>query len=186
MRAVVVYESMYGNTHLIADAIGRGLGAAGDVVVMPVKDASREWVEGADVVVVGGPTHVHGMSRTSTRKAAVDAAHEPDSPLSLDPDADGPGLRDWLASLGRVESAAAAFDTRIKAPAAVTGRASKGISRELRGHGFAIVAKPESFFVTKEGHLEPGEEARALEWGRRLAGGLVRSNRKKDLWTDAK
>ena len=71
MQAVVVYESMYGNTHLIADAIGAGLRTAFDVSVIPVSHASAAVLNGADLVVVGGPTHVHGMSRASTRKAAV-------------------------------------------------------------------------------------------------------------------
>jgi len=74
MRAVVVYESMYGNTHLIADAIGAGLRSAFDVTVVPVAEAGPAVLAGADLVVVGGPTHIHGMSRASTRKAAVEAA----------------------------------------------------------------------------------------------------------------
>jgi hypothetical protein len=68
---------------------------------------------------------------------------------------------------------AAAFDTRFSGPAVLRGRASKGISRKLRRHGFEVVAKPESFFVNLKNHLEPGEEARAEEWGKRLAASLV-------------
>ena len=71
MRAVVVYESMYGNTHQVADAIGAGLGTAFDVRVVPVSLAGPEVLADADLVVVGGPTHAHGMSRAATRKAAV-------------------------------------------------------------------------------------------------------------------
>ncbi|MDT4956416.1 MAG: hypothetical protein QOD31_215, partial [Pseudonocardiales bacterium] len=63
MRVVVVYESSYGNTHLIADAIGDGIPAGHQVDVVPVSGASQELVDGADLLVVGGPTHVHGMSR---------------------------------------------------------------------------------------------------------------------------
>ena len=55
MKAVVVYESMYGNTHLIADAIGEGVGTAHTVHVVPVAKATRELVDRADLVVVGGP-----------------------------------------------------------------------------------------------------------------------------------
>jgi hypothetical protein len=91
MRAVVVYESMYGNTHLIADAIGAGLGTVFDVRVVPVSEASAAVLDGADLVVVGGPTHAHGMSRAGTRKAAVEAADKPASPLKVEPDALGPG-----------------------------------------------------------------------------------------------
>ena len=64
---------------------------------------------------------------------------------------------------------AAAFDTRFKAPAALTGRASKRIGRELVRHGCTLIADPESFLVTKDNHLEPDEEERARAWGAQLA-----------------
>lgn len=168
MRALVVYESMYGNTHRVADAIGRGLARGAEVAVVPVDRADRELVDAADLVVVGGPTHVHGMTRASTRRAAVDEAHKPGAALALDPDAGGAGLREWFTSIGRIAAESAAFDTRIDAPAVLTGRASKGIARELRNHGSRLVVEPESFLVTKESDLEPGEERRAEEWGGRL------------------
>src|SRR5215469_3145277 len=169
MKAVVIYESMYGNTHLVADAIAAGLRTAFDVTVVPVSQASQELVADADLVVVGGPTHVHGMSRAKTRNAAVEAASKPVSPLELEPDAQGMGLREWFGSLGRYQAKAAAFYTRIPAPAALTGRASKGVARLLRAHDFELVAEPESFLVTKQDRLEPGETARAREWGLKLA-----------------
>src|SRR6478609_4859116 len=125
MKVLVVFESSYGNTHLIANAIAEGIGAAADVEVVPVAKATPELATGAALVVVGGPTHAHGMSREQTRKAAADATHKPGSPLHLDPDAEGVGLRDWFATLGSVSASAAAFDTRVDAPAMITGRASK-------------------------------------------------------------
>jgi hypothetical protein len=64
------------------------------------------------------------MSRAATREAAVAAAAKPASPLTVEPGALGPGLRDWFSSLGQYPVKAAAFDTRIDAPAALTGRAS--------------------------------------------------------------
>jgi hypothetical protein len=57
----------------------------------------------------------------------------------------------------------------------VTGRASKGVNRLLRAHGFAVVAKPESFLVTRQDRLEPHQTTRAREWGARLAAGIVPS-----------
>lgn len=181
MRAVVVYESMYGNTHLVADAIGDGLRAAFDVSVVPVSEASPAALTDADLVVVGGPTHAHGMSRAATRKAAAEAADKPASGLAVEPDALGPGLREWFGSLGRHSGKAAAFDTRVHGPAALTGRASKGVARLLREHGFEVVAEPESFLVTKQTHLEPQETARARDWAAKLAAGIapgsVRSSR---------
>src|SRR5262249_913569 len=148
-------ESMYGNTHLVAEAIAAGLRQNGDgsVTVVSVQDAGPDVLDDADMLVVGGPTHVHGMSRESTRNAAVDAAQKPDSNLSLDADAEGPGLRDWFDGLGHFAAKTAAFDTRMKGPAALTGRASKGIARRLREHGAALVVDPQSFLVTKENHL---------------------------------
>ncbi|MEX0664661.1 MAG: flavodoxin domain-containing protein [Acidimicrobiia bacterium] len=172
MKAVVVYESMYGNTHAIADAIGRGLEHTADVTVVAVHDVDAALMQGADLVVVGGPTHVHGMSRASTREAAVDAAEKPESGLIMDPGADGDGVREWLDSIGRLDTRAAAFDTRLDAPAPLTGRASKGIAHKLRQHGCELVADPESFLVTKETHLEPDEEAHARRWGATLAAKL--------------
>ena len=125
MRAVVVYESMYGNTHLVADAIGAGLRPAFDVTVVPVAEAGPAVLAGADLVVVGGPTHVHGMSREATRKAAAEAADKPDSGLTVEADALGLGLREWFDSLGRYPAKAAAFDTRMQGPAAIRHRPAR-------------------------------------------------------------
>ena len=169
MRAVVVYESMYGNTHLIADAIAAGLSARFEVRVVPVSEAGADVLAGSDLVVVGGPTHGHGMSRAVSRKGAAEAAGKPGSGLTLDPDALGPGLRDWFGAVGQHAVKAAAFDTRGDAPAWLSGRASKGVARELRGHGFDLVAEPESFLVSKENRLLDGEQDHARAWGARLA-----------------
>jgi len=178
MRAVVVYESMYGNTHLIADAIADGLRPVIDVEVTSVAEATSAAVAGADVVVVGGPTHAHGMSRAATREGAITAAAKNDSGLVLDadPDAYGAGLRDWFDTLGELPKPAAAFDTRMDLPAAITGRASKGIARRLRRHGATLLLEPESFFVTKQNRLEADEEAHARRWGANLAVALARAN----------
>ncbi len=172
MKAVVVYESMYGNTHHVANAIGEGLRTEADVTVVPVGAARRELVEAADLLVVGGPTHVHGMSRGTTRAAAVEAAEQPGRELELEPDVEETGLRDWFDALDRLPAHAAAFDTRVDAPAAFTGRASKGIAKRLRQHGASLLCAPVSFLVTKETHLEPDEEERARAWGAELARNL--------------
>lgn len=169
MRAVIVYESMYGNTHLIAEAIARGLQPGNGVAVVPAAKATRELLEDADLVVAGGPTHVHGMSRAATRKAAVDQAQKKAGQPPLDADAEGPGLSDWFASLGHRNASAAAFDTRLAGPAVFTGRASKGIAKLLELQGFTLIAPPESFLVSSDNTLRPGEEDRAQEWGEALA-----------------
>lgn len=169
MKAIVVYESMYGNTHAIADAIAEGLGGHASVRVLSVHDVEAEDVASADLVVVGGPTHVHGMTRASTRKAALAAAAEPGAALHIDTDAEGPGLREWFDDLAVSIDRAAAFDTRMHGPAMVTGRASKGIAARLRAHGATLVAAPVSFIVTKENELLPDEAAHAEAWGESVA-----------------
>jgi len=169
MRVVIVYESMFGNTHLIADAIAKGLGPGNQVSVVPVAQADRDLLDGADLVVAGGPTHVHGMSRARSRASAVEMAHKDGNHLTLDPSADGPGLRDWLAGLGQIHARGAAFDTRIDGMAMVTGRASKTIAKLLEQHGLALLAPAESFLVTKDNQLRPGEQYRAEQWGGELA-----------------
>jgi hypothetical protein len=173
MRAVVVYESMYGNTHAVAEAIGVGLAPGMDVQVVSVHEAAPAVLVGADLVVVGGPTHAHGMSRETTRKGAIDDAGKPEKHLELDPDAEGDGLREWFDGLSELGMRAAAFDTRVDMSAAITGRASKGIAKRLRRHGCSLVVEPESFLVTKETHLEPHETERATAWGAALLAQLA-------------
>jgi hypothetical protein len=177
MRAVIVYESMFGNTRKIAEAIATGLveQAEGCVVsVVPVGQTEHAEINDADLVVVGGPTHAHGMTWASTRQGAAKMAGQADSGVTLEPDALVEGLRDWFGALGKgkVHAKAAAFDTRMEGPATFTGRASKGIARALRHHGYELVCDPESFIVTKQNTLGPGEEDRAKGWGARLADNL--------------
>ena len=171
MRAVVGYESMYGNTRRVAEAIADGLRSSGSVTVVPVSRLERESLDAADLIVIGGPTHVHGMSRASTRKSAVEQAHKSAGGPVLEAGVteDGPGLRDWFGSLGQISAEAAAFDTRLGAPVMFTGRASKGIARLLEQHGLTLIAEAESFLVTTDNELRPGEADRAREWGGQLA-----------------
>jgi hypothetical protein len=169
MRALVVYESMFGNTHVIADHIAAGVGTHLETTVVGVHDATIELVESADLIVVGGPTHVHGMTNQHSRDGAKDMAAK-DSELHLDPDAEGPGLRDWFNEFPeRQQGRAAAFDTRVHATTLVTGQASKGIAKRLHRHGFTLLVAPESFFVDKSNHLERDEADRAESWGRSVA-----------------
>src|SRR3954454_21116312 len=157
MRVVIVYESMFGNTRRIAESVAEGMEFAGEVRLLPVADADHRIVEGADVLVVGGPTHARAMSRPSTRKGAADMAAKPDAALKLEHFALGKGVREWLDSLGPTRARAVAFDTRVKAPRWLTGSAAVAIARRLRGHGAHIAEKPVSFFVTKDNVLRAGE-----------------------------
>ena len=172
MRAVVVYESMFGNTHLVADAIGRGLQAAGEVVVVPVGEADRETLLGADLLVVGGPTHADGLTRPGTRASAAETAARRED-LDLDADPGGDGLREWFEAMPDLGTAAAAFDTRVKGPGWLTGRASVGIAKRLRRAGCSLVGEPRSFLVGADNHLLDEEEESARRFGTELAAALV-------------
>ena len=171
MRALIVYESLYGNTHIIANSIAEGLrDKACDVTVVPVNRATDELVRETDLLVVGGPTHLHGMSSSSSRRMGVDAARKAGSGLTLEPVALGPGLREWLHGVGPSHGrAAAAFDTRLDGPAVFTGRASSGIAHRLLRHGYRLVVSPESFLINKQSALIASEANRARAWGGALA-----------------
>jgi hypothetical protein len=166
MRALVVYESLYGNTAGIAAAIAAGFGDAGaTVTARNVDDVTPEAVSRWDVLVVGGPTHAHGMTRVTTRSTAV---HD-DKNTYDDPTVDE-GLRAWLGDLAPADGrAAAAFDTRIDIPAILSGAASERIAAGLSQRGFRLAVPRESFVVTKTNELVGGELARARAWGRSIA-----------------
>jgi hypothetical protein len=170
MRVLIVYESMYGKTHTVADRIAAGFRTEDDVRVVPVREATADQVDWADLLVAGGPTHVHGLSRPLTRAGARDAVAKPGSHLTLDPSADGPGLREWFTTLGSLRGKdASAFDTRLDGPAMFTGRASRAITRDLQSRGARVMAEGESFLINRENVLLPGEAERAVRWGATLA-----------------
>lgn len=166
MNAVVVYESIYGNTRAVAEAIAEGLGA-GDVV--SVRDAAS-GIHDAALLIVGGPTHIHGLATASSRRAALEAVSE-DGADHVEPGAaEEPGLRSWLRDLPRRENVrAAAFDTRLDRSPWFTGVASRAIAKRLRRHWYEVIAT-ESFLVEdSEGPLADGELERARAWGADLA-----------------
>ncbi len=169
MKIIVVYESMFGNTHAIAEAIAAGLVDVGAVTVGSTTAASFLDLEQAELLVVGGPTHAHGMSSKSTRRSAEEDAGE-DPTLDLDEDAGGPGLRDWFKKLpegsGRF---GAAFDTRVDHAEIITGSAAHGIARRLRHHGYKELLEHESFVLDGNGPVSDAELARARKWGDALA-----------------
>jgi hypothetical protein len=156
---------MYGNTHAVAVEIAAGLGATHEVTVVPVTRASHELVAAAGLIVAGSPTHMHGMPTVASRRSAAETARKQGGRLVLDPDADGPGMRAWLAGLNGENVLAASFDTRLSGIPALTGRASRNIARLLRGRGCRLVVPPESFLVSSKNTLLTGEAARARAWG---------------------
>ncbi len=179
MEIAVVFESMYGATHEVADAIAAGVAEAepdATVTCVRVGEADPGQVATADLLIVGGPTHMHGMTSRMSRKmaATMEAKKEREGRTighGLEPGAEGDGLRDWFHRLQEVPEGrpAAAFDTRGEGP--MVGAAAKGIAHRLESHGYALVAEPEGFTVEGEAQvLRTGEQERARAW----AAGLVR------------
>jgi hypothetical protein len=113
MQAFVVYESMYGNTAKIAEAIGRGLTEADMTVrVVPFQQLAVEQVVDADLLIVGGPTHAHGMSHEATRDTA-----RSDEENTFDQPAPEPGSGSGCTTSRRVRRA-----PRLHSTLACTGR----------------------------------------------------------------
>lgn len=166
MRALVVYESMYGNTRRLAEAITRGMGR-----VIPAQRANVNHVragdlEGVDLLVVGGPTHAHGMSRAATRTAAVAGAS---AALPLDADARGTGVREWAAGVETAATRFAAFGSRMDKPKWITGSAAAQLGHLLQGRGLTAVMPAEDFLVDGATRLPESEIERAEAWGAELA-----------------
>jgi Flavodoxin len=183
MKITIVYESMFGNTHEVAQAISDGLREAqpdADVECVPVEDASPELIKSTGLLIVGGPTHIRGMTSSFSRKMGVSGEEKAEAKgepaHELEEDAEGPGVREWFDGLPKVENGgpAAAFDTRLESPMA--GGAARGIARRLRRHGYDVVSDPEGFVVEDAyGPLRAGELERAKQWGAQLVGATTRS-----------
>ena len=96
MKALVVYESMFGNTEAVARAVAEGLSGAGQPVEVDLREVAQapSPVTGpVDLIVVGGPTHAFSLSRPSTRADAVKQG----APTR----ATEQGLREWLSRLAQ-------------------------------------------------------------------------------------
>lgn len=164
MRALVVYESMFGNSEAIARAVADGLGDVFDVTLADV--SAMPSADGVDLLVVGGPTHAFGLSRPATR---ADASKQG----TIRAGAADVGLRDYLdVSPALTGIAAAAFDTRVKA--LVPGSAAHKAHRRLRRLGCRMLLPAESFRVNgMTGPLVDGEVERARRWATALAATLL-------------
>ncbi|MQS17135.1 flavodoxin [Streptomyces kaniharaensis] len=173
MHAVIVYESMYGNTREIAEAIAEGVHEAdpgASVDCLPLTEAGTDVTRSADLLVVGGPTHMRSMSSGLSRRMAVAAENHKEGHEAAAAEArttaEGPGLRSWFHSLPKTEPGtyAAAFDTRGATPG--SGGAAEGIAQRLSRHHYDVVAEPEGFVVEGfDGPLRSGELDRARAWG---------------------
>lgn len=141
MKVIVIYDSLYGNTKHIAQAIGDGL--TGEVDVVRIGDVKSSELKTYDLLIVGSP--VHGGRATP----AIDALFKQLPAHALE------GKR------------VAAFDTRFEAQEQGMGLrllmsmiryAAERIAKELVKKGGQLVAEPEGFIVEqKEGPLKQGE-----------------------------
>ena len=155
MKAIVVYDSVFGNTEKIAQAIKVGLEAHADSQLLQARDVSAETLRNTDLLVLGSPTR--GFRPTDVVSALLKGTAS--------------------NALSRVK--VAAFDTRFKADelnSATTrfivktgGYAAKRIASQLEKAGGSLLAPPEGFYVEDiEGPLKEGEVERATAWAREL------------------
>jgi hypothetical protein len=168
-KALVVFESMWGNTEQVARAIASGLQTSCEVDVTEVGSAPSEVGPDVNVVVAGGPTHAFSMSRESTRADALNKG--------ADHGHRDKGLRDWLDALpgGHHPQQVATFDTRVAQMRHLPGSAAKAAAKTAHRHGYPRASRVESFYVVDmAGPLIDGEMERAAAWGREIASGLDR------------
>jgi hypothetical protein len=163
VKALVVYESMFGNTEAVADAVADGLRRLMDVEVHEVTRAPHPVTDAVDLIVVGGPTHAFSLSRPATRAQALEqGARHGRKDL---------GLREWLAHLrkGPHCELVAAFDTRVEKARWLPGSAARKAAKVARGLGYAPAGKESFYVVDTSGPMVPGELDRAEAWGGELA-----------------
>jgi hypothetical protein len=173
MRALVVYESMFGNTREVAQAVADGVRTRMPVELVEVAAAPRVIPADVALLLIGSPTHAHGLSNPKSRADAAGRAG--DKLVSR-----GIGLVDWLAVV-RPEAgpiATVAFDTRIKGPGLLWGSAAKAATKLLRAPHFSVIAQPVSFLVGGPtgpmfNRLDAGERERATTWGASIAEALI-------------
>jgi Flavodoxin domain len=163
MKALVVYESHYGNTEKIAEAIAQGIGPEARAV--NTSEATPEVIADAELVVAGAPVMAFGLPGDQMLENMTRDTKAPEPP-----DVSHPSLRNWLDRLPHSTAAAAAFETRLRwSP----GGATSAIDDRFHKAGFHTIAKPGKFVVKGSyGPLREGEVERAREWGATLAAAL--------------
>jgi len=153
MKAYVIYDSMYGNTEKIAQAIGDGL--TGEVKVVRVGEVNPSELKTCDLLIIGSP--VHGGRATPALDALIKNIPA-----------------DYLQG-----KSVAAFDTRFESEEkgiglrllmSVIRYAAERLAKALVKKGGILVAEPEGFIVeNKEGPLKQGELERASKWAQQLS-----------------
>jgi flavodoxin len=145
MKALVIFDTSFGNTKIIAETIARELG--NDTKAVLVSDFDINELGGIDLLVVGSP--IIGW-KPSER------------------------MDKFLASLSKDQLKgikAATFDTRVKI--FFHGDAAKKIAQALKKAGAEIIVSPQAFLVQgKEGPLIDGEIEKAKEWANTIKTGV--------------
>ena len=141
MNALIVYDSQFGNTKMVARVIAAELAKSGPAKAVHITDAKMPELKGVDILIVGSPTQ--GWR-----------------PM--------PNVAEFLKNIPDLKGLhVAAFDTRLKSPRVFTGSAARIIAKELQNKGAKLITAPESFFVEgTRGPLRMGEIERAEEWAR--------------------
>jgi hypothetical protein len=164
MKAVVVYESLWGNTAAVARAVAEGLGE--DARALSTSEADAEAMAGADVIVAGSPVLGFTLPTEKMRDGVRANPGKAPSP----PDLSHPSMRSWLDALPAGHGHGAAFDTQVRGP---FGSAAPKIAEALVKAGYGRLAKPAGFVVAgRFGPLRDGELERARAWGAELARAL--------------
>jgi flavodoxin len=164
MRAMVVYESMFGSTERVARAIGEGLSDYGEVVLRDAGTSTAGDIgSGIDLLVAGGPTHAMTMSRKETRQDAIGQGAQQGLARQ--------GLREWLSALDEDLDGLrfTTFDTRVSKARLLPGSAARAAARVLRRRRGTPVSAPTSFYVAGvSGPVGVDQLDRARGWGRHV------------------
>jgi flavodoxin len=165
MNAIVVYESHWGNTAAVAQAIAEGIGSG--TRALNTDEATREALVGVDLIVAGSPVIAFALPREGSLNQIAK-----DEKAPVPPDTSHPLLRTWLHNLPVGHGFAAAFETRIWwSLRGATGT----IESMLRESGYERLLPGQRFTVAGGyGPLREGELERARRWGEELAAAMAR------------
>lgn len=160
MKALVVYESLWGNTAAVAAAIAEGLGP--EARALSTADAVGPALADADLIVAGSPVLAFKIPSEKIRESL--RVTPPGAPAPAD--LSRPSMSAWLGALPAGHGRAAAFDTQVRGP---FGSAAPAMDEALEHAGYQSIAKPVGFIVKgKYGPLRAGELERARAWGEQL------------------
>jgi flavorubredoxin len=161
MKAIVVYESHWGNTAAVAKAVAEGIGSGAKA--LSTAEASAAATAGAGLIVAGAPVFAFSLpTEMQLERIGANTIR-----TGKAPDVSQPAMRAWLNQLPAAKGRFAAFETRLWwSPGGATGGIEKGLVRA----GYTRLVKAQRFIVEgKEGPLRAGELEKAKAWGAQLA-----------------